>query len=180
MAESIQTKNNKPAFSARDIAYMAIMVVLLEAGKIALDWAPNIELVSFMLIMFTLYFGWKVIPVVLVFATIECLRFGFGPWTLTYYYIWGILVAAVMLTKKTGRSFGKHSVWFFSILSAVFGLLFGAFSAIYTLFFGGFKVMVSWWIAGIVFDLIHCVSNFVICAVLFVPVDKLFSKIRFQ
>lgn len=172
----ITTNNGK--FSARDIAYMAIMAVLLEVGKVALDWAPNIELVSFMLIIFTLYFGWKVIPPVLVFATIECLRFGFGPWTLTYYYVWGILVCVVMLTKRFGMNLGKGKIWFYSILSALFGLFFGAFCSIYTLAFGGFKVMVSWWIAGLVYDLIHCVANFAICAALFIPVNKVMQKVR--
>lgn len=179
MAEITVKEKKRQQLGARDIAYMAMMAVLLEVGKIALDWAANIEIVSFLLIIFTLYFGWKVIPPVLIFATIECLRFGFGPWTVTYYYVWGILVAAVLLTKKFGRSLKKGSVLFYSILSGLFGLLFGGFCSLYTLVLGGFKVMIAWWISGIVFDLIHCAGNFVICLVLFYPVNKAMSKIHF-
>ncbi|MGI6072112.1 MAG: hypothetical protein ACOX75_03740 [Lachnospiraceae bacterium] len=177
MANEIKTNGNTRKagyFKAIDIAYMAIMVVLLEAGKRALDALPNIEVVSFMIIIFTLFFEWKVIPVTLVFATLECIYFGFGPWTVTYYYVWPILVVVVMLTRKIGN----RNVFFYSILSGLFGLFFGALCAIYTLFVGGLKVMISWWIAGLMYDVVHCVGNFVICLILFHPVNKVLSKLR--
>ena len=45
------------------------------------------------------------------------------------------------------------------------------------LFSGGLGFAVSWWISGIPFDISHCVGNFVIALVLFVPLRELLEKL---
>ncbi len=36
----------------------------------------------------------------------------------------------------------------------------------------------AWWVSGIPFDIVHCLSNFVICLVLFKPLSRGLSRIR--
>ena len=38
-------------------------------------------------------------------------------------------------------------------------------------------MMVSSFVAGIPFDLTHCIGNFVVCLVLFKPLNMLFTRI---
>ena len=66
---------------------------------------------------------------------------------------------------------------FWAILAAAYGLGFGFFCAIPYLFIGGLKTAVSWWIAGIPYDLIHAVSNFTLMLVLFRPLYKAMEKL---
>ena len=62
--------------------------------------------------------------------------------------------------------------------AGVFGLIFGALCAIPYFFIGGWSTAVSWWVAGIPHDIIHCVSNVVITLVLFPPLRKALSKLK--
>jgi energy-coupling factor transport system substrate-specific component len=63
------------------------------------------------------------------------------------------------------------------MLSGVFGLLFGALCGIADIFMGGLAYAVTKWTSGILFDIFHCVGNFVIALLLFVPSRNLLSKL---
>ena len=73
---SIQKQSN--GLTARDITIMALMVAIIEVSKVALAQIPNVELTSFWIIMFTLYFGPRIFYVIPVFILIEGLMYGFG------------------------------------------------------------------------------------------------------
>jgi hypothetical protein len=164
----------RKGWSARDIAVTGTMVALLEISKRALDLLPKIELVTFLFIMFTLFYGWKTLAAALAFATFECVYFGFGPWTLTYYYVWPVLIFLVMAARKKGRT-----EWlFYATLSGAYGLFFGYLCSLYTLVLSGPKVQFAWWVAGIPYDIVHCIGNFIICLVLFKPMHTLMASLR--
>lgn len=165
---------NKKRWSARDIAVTGTMVALLEISKRALDLLPNIELVSFLFIMFTLFYGRKTLAAAMAFATFECVYFGFGPWTLTYYYVWPVLILLVLAARKKGRTGGL----FYATLSGAYGLLFGYLCSLYTLVLSGPRVQFAWWVAGIPYDITHCIGNFFICLVLFKPMHSLMASLR--
>ena len=107
--------------TVRDITLIGMMVAVIEVCKAALSFLPNIELTTFWLILFTLYFGRKILLVIPVFILIEGCIYGFGLWWVMYLYMWPLLVLLVWILKKHG------SVWFFSTLSGLFGLFFGVF-----------------------------------------------------
>ena len=50
--------------SIKDITIIAMMVAIIEVCKISLSFLPNIELTTFWLIIFTLYFGRKILCIV--------------------------------------------------------------------------------------------------------------------
>ena len=58
-------------FSVKDIALIGAMIAVIEVCKAVLSFMPNIELTTFWLIMFTLYFGRKVLAVVPAFILVE-------------------------------------------------------------------------------------------------------------
>lgn len=156
--------------TTRDIATIGVMVATIEAGKHALTFLPNVELVSLLIILYTLYFGKKVIYAILAFVLLEGCWYGFGIWWIMYLYVWPLLALLTYLFRK------QESVWFFSILSGAFGLCFGAFCSIPYLIFGGVHTAFAWWVAGIPYDIVHCISNFVLCMVLFVPLRNVLKR----
>ena len=66
--------------TVNDIAQRGVMIALIEVSKLALQGIPNIELTSFWLIMFTLYFCAKVLYVIPAFIILEGCIYGFGIW----------------------------------------------------------------------------------------------------
>lgn len=66
---------NKSSWSltVRDVAYIGIMIATLEAAKLSLSFIPNVELVTFLLILYTLAFGKKVLYAAFAFVGVECL-----------------------------------------------------------------------------------------------------------
>lgn len=156
--------------NVKNIALLGVMIAILEVAKNVLAFLPNVELVSLLIILYALYLGKRVFFVVPAFVLIEGCIYGFGLWWIMYLYTWPLLAVLAMLFKK------QDSVWFWSILSGIFGLFYGALSSIPYLFLGGFQTAFSWWIAGIPFDIIHCVSNFVLCLILFKPLRNVMRR----
>lgn len=156
--------------STRDIAMVGVMIASVEVAKISLSFLPNIELVTLLLILYTLFFGSKIIYVVFSFVLIEGCLYGFGIWWLMYLYIWPLLVLLTRLFRK------QQSIWFWSVFSGIYGLFFGALCSIVYFFIGGVHTAFAWWISGIPSDLIHGISNFILCFVLFRPLKNALKR----
>lgn len=156
----------------KELVLMGMMVAMLEAAKTALAFIPNVELVSLFIILFTLFFEKKTIYVIEVFVLIEGILHGFGIWWVMYLYAWPLLSFVTWLFRK------QKSVWVFALISGVFGLSFGALCSIPYFFVGGIQTAFSWWIAGIPYDMIHGVSNFILCMVLFLPLRNAMEKLK--
>ena len=166
--------------TTKDIALIGMMVALIEVCKVALMGIPNVELTTFLIIMFSIYFGKKIFFVIPVFILIEGTMFGFGIWWVMYLYMWPSLAIIAMKFKNMDSVFG----W--SILSGIFGLLFGFFCAIPYVVTGTFDGGIinglyagfTFWIAGIPWDLVHGIANFIIMLVLYKPVQNVMVKLR--
>ena len=159
----------KPAL--RDLVVLALLGSLMFASQVVMASLPNVHIVAVLLIVTTLYFRWRALYAVFVFALLEGLIYGFGIWWVSYLYTWPLLVAATVLL---GRS---ESPLFWAVIAGIFGLCFGALCALPYLLAGGWAAAVSYWIAGIPFDLIHCASNFATTLVLFRPLYRVMGRL---
>ena len=156
--------------TTKQIAIYAMLLAILFAAKRILDMVPNVELITLLFIIYARHIGKWAYLLAVAFTGLECFVWGIHNWVIMYLYAWPLLITIVLLTKKRG------SRMFYAILAAAFGLFFGMLCSIPYIVTSGLKAAIAWWIAGIPFDLIHCVSNFIICLVLFTPLDKLFAK----
>lgn len=166
-----QTDHKAAGSSARTVAELAMMLALIEAAKRALDFLPNVELVTFLFLVFTILRGKKVILVSFAFTFAETLVFGSGIWVVMYLYVWPLEILLVHLLHQRFPK-DEEGYWWYCVLAALFGLSFGAFCTVPYWILGGPKTAIAWWIAGIPMDILHGVSNFVLCLVLFRPVMK--------
>lgn len=168
-------KNTK--VSAIDIALVGMMVAMLNVFKWILSILPNIEVTTFLIVMFTLFFKKKMYLVLPAFILIEGILYGFGIWWVMYLYIWPLLALITWIFKK------NDSTLLWAIIAGVFGLSYGficsipyfVLGAIDGGFMGGVSSAITWWITGIPFDLVHGVANFIIMLVLYRPVRKVMN-----
>jgi len=164
--------------AAQDAATVGIMIAVIEVLKLFMQGLPNIEMTSFLIILFTLRFGRLAVYAVPAFILIEGMLYGFGLWWVMYLYAWPLLAAVTHAFARVDSAF------FWAIVSGAFGLLFGLLCAIPYFFIGfagggamqGLTQMFAWWVAGIPFDLIHGVSNFAIMLALYRPISDLLRR----
>lgn len=172
----------KRKLTIADITTIGVMVAVIEVCKMTLLSIPNVELTSFWIILFTLYFGWRMLFVIPVFILIEGSMFGFGIWWVMYLYAWPLLALLAWLGRK------QDSAVYFSILSGAFGIFFGLFCSIPYFFIGltdggvvnGITTALTWWVAGIPWDIVHGISNFVLMMILYRPVKMVMNKVPMQ
>ncbi len=155
----------------KDLALMGMMTALIFVGKESLSFLPNIEVVSLLIILYTLTIGWRVLYVIYAFVLLQGLLYGFGLWFIMYLYVWTLLAAVIRLLRHT------DSAIVFALVSGIYGLLFGALCAIPYFFIGGPSTVLAWWVAGIPYDLLHGGGNFIVCLLLYRPLRSIFKRI---
>lgn len=159
--------------SLKRITRIALFSAILYISKIALEFLPNIELVSFLTIMFALVFGAEAFFVVTVFNLFEMIQWGVGTWLISYFYVWPLLVLITLLLKKIVKE--EFLVW--AIVSGMFGLVFGTLFSVLYLFID-VRYAQAYWLSGLPWDIVHCLGNFVIMLILGKPVYKVLTKLR--
>ena len=173
-------EKSKWKLTAKDVALVGMMVAVIELCKVVLMGIPNVELTTFWIIMFSLYFGNKVFFAVPVFILLEGTLFGFGLWWVMYLYVWPLLAILARIMHKMETAVG----W--AILAGAFGLLYGLFCSIPYVVIGaadggilaGLQAGFAWFVSGIPFDIIHGISNFVLMLILYRPVKAVMDKTK--
>lgn len=159
-------------FTVTDIANVAMMVATIEGGKLALSSLPNIEVVSLFIIVYTCFFGNITLLAVAIFVLIEGFLYGIGWWFYSYVIAWPILFWLVKIFRK------KADHVTMAMVSGVFGFSFGLICELpYALMFGT-RSAFSWWVAGIPFDIVHGIGNFVLCLLLYKPLMTALKTVR--
>ncbi len=156
----------------KDIVIIGMMSAILIAVQVALNFIPNIELVSLLIILYTLIFGRKAIYIIYVFVALEGFLYGFGLWWINYLYVWTILFFVVLILRKLRSPF----LW--AVISGFYGLSFGALCSIPYFITGGIPSGFAYWISGIPFDIAHGIGNFAVALVLFYPLYYMLDKIN--
>ena len=155
------------------VALSGILGAILLVGQIALAPLPNIEIVSVLVVLFTLVLGKYVAYTLSVFILLEGLVYGFGLWWFSYLYIWTILAIITFFFRKMESSLG----W--ALICGFYGLLFGTLTSFPTFVLSGFAVGVAYILSGIPFDLIHAVANFLLAFLLLPVLRKLLEKLTY-
>ena len=163
----------KRKLSVAEIVIYGMMGGVMVAAKEILAWLPNIELVTVLIITYTVVMKKRAIIPTYVFVLLEILLYGFGLWSFTYLYIWLILVVAVLVLDKCGNSL--ESVIVVAVLAGTYGLMYGLLSAFPTLIVSGPKAAWGYFISGIVYDIGHCVGNVLTTLILYKPLRKLLT-----
>lgn len=161
-------KNRMPLV---EVVLFGILGALTFGVKVVMAPLPNIEPVSLMVMLFAVVFGLKGLYPVFIYVMLEILVYGLGTWNIMYLYIWPMLAIVAFLLRKM-----RHPLTW-AMLSGVFGLLFGLLCSPVDMFIGGLGYALSKWSMGVMFDIFHCIGNFVIALLAFVPLRKLLTQL---
>ena len=164
--------SKKNGLSLGETVLFGMLGALMFALQVVMAPLPNIEPVSLLTMLFAVTFGWKSLYCIYTFVAMEVLFHGIGLWNINYLYIWTVLAVPAIMLRKMEPALG----W--ALLSAVFGLAFGALCGIVDVFIGGFGYAAAKWVSGIPFDLLHCGGNFAIALVLWKPLRTLLDKLK--
>ena len=123
----------------REIVIYGILSAVLLAAQVSLGFLPNIEIVTLLILVYTLVFRKKVFFIIYIFVFLEGLIYGFGLWWINYLYVWSIQALITLLFRK------NDSVWFWSILSGIYGITFGALCTIPYFAIGGISGAFAYW-----------------------------------
>ena len=157
----------------RKITRIALLSAILYVSKVALEFLPNVELVSLLTVLYTLVFGKEAFLIVTVFNLFELIQWGFGTWWVSYLYVWPLLVLITLLLKKIIKE--EFLIW--SVVSGLFGLIFGSlFAVVYLPVDPAYAL--AYWISGLPWDVWHGVCNFVLMLVIGKPLYLLLKKIK--
>ncbi len=149
---------------------LTFLGVLMYVSQVIMSQLPNIELVSLLTIFIARKFGLKSLVSVYIFVGCEILTYGLSMWVVNYLYIWAILALVVCLVRKI------DSQILYTLISGVFGLLFGILCSVPYFFIGGFAYGIANIVSGLGFDMIHGVGNIVLTFLLYKPVTKVLEK----
>ena len=157
----------------RKITRIALLSAILYVSKVALEFLPNVELVSLLTVLYTLVFGKEAFLIVTVFNLFELIQWGFGTWWVSYLYVWPLLVLITLLLKRVIKE--EFLIW--SVVSGLFGLIFGSLFAIVYLPVDPAYAL-AYWISGLPWDVWHGVCNFVLMLAIGKPLYLLLKKVR--
>lgn len=157
--------------NVKELVLIALLSALLLVSQVALAFLPNMEVVSLLVILYTLFFKKKTLYIIYIFAILEGLVYGFGTWWIMYLYVWTILWGITMFLKE------EKSPVIWAFISGFFGLFFGTLCSVPYFFIGGVAMGFSWIAAGLMADVIHGIGNFVAALLLFKPLYTAFEKV---
>ena len=138
----------------------ALLAALLVAAKEVLAALPNIEVVTLLIVVYTVVYRSRALVPIYLFIAIEAVINPYISIILMYLYVWAILWGLVMLLP---RRILPPPVYM--LIGGLYGLAFGALCApAQALMFSlDFEGMVAWIVAGLPFDITHAISGFVSC-----------------
>ena len=155
----------------RDIVLIGLFSAIVTAGKLALSFIPNVEIVTLLFIIYTLSLGLRrSLLISIVFVTTEILLYGFSTWILGYYILWPMLI---IITSIISRKF--NSEYIYAAIAGVFGLTFGIYFSIIESFFYGWAYGLTYWVRGIPWDIVHGGANYVLTLTLLKPLTDILN-----
>lgn len=151
------------------ITFVATYIALTYGLQVALASVPNVETVTLFLIIagVQLPLGLSLL-VGVAFTSLELITYGFGDWALLYLIAWSLLIIISLLTRKLIQKCWPVAI----VIGSLFGFGFGSMDALTKGMLYGLSGLYAYWISGLIFDLIHGVSNFLIILFCYLPVSK--------
>ncbi len=163
---------------SRRISVLAIMVALLVVGKLALTMIPNVEVVSILCAIFSFAFGFICVIPTTLFCLILGIYWGFNVWVIAYLLHFNLLCVVFALLGKKKIDNPIIVALIAAVLTFGFGVLDGVLVTVLLGFETFIQRFLAYYLNGVVFVVIHIVSNFVIFLTVFKPLSMLITNLK--
>jgi len=163
--------------TVRETAVFGMLGALMYASKVLMEVAPNVHLLGVFTIAITVVYRKKALYPIYTYILLMGLFSGFATWWIPHLYLWLVLWGATMLLPQNMPKKVRPIVYM--IVNACHGFLFGTlYAPAQAILFGlNFEKMIAWIIAGLPWDFVHGVSNF-ICGLLIVPIITVLQRLE--
>ena len=147
------------------------------ASKVLMEVAPNVHLLGVFTIAITVVYRKKALYPIYTYILLMGLFGGFATWWIPHLYLWTILWGVTMLLPQNMPRRVKPIVYM--IVNAGHGFLYGTlYAPAQAILFGlNFEKTLAWIAAGLPWDFVHGVSNF-ICGMLIVPIINVLQRLE--
>jgi energy-coupling factor transport system substrate-specific component len=169
--------------TTKNVVLTGFLAAALTAGKLALAFVPNVEIVTVLILVYATVFGFRAVFAVLIFCTVEILLYGFGTWVYLYYIYWSALcaIACVLLKRPRPVAAAIYAVimtFLFGIIDTVINVVFAALAGVprYQLL----NLFIGYYARGIWFCAVHIVSNALVVSALYRPLVAAISKLSLK
>ena len=168
---------NNIKYATYNIAVIGLLSALLVTGKYVLQFIPNVEIVSSLIIVFTCTLGLKrTFPAVLVFCLLDNLLYPFSIFvTIQYFFHWPLLCILTKLIIRNNKPNLKYNI-VFVIYIAFMSFLFCLETPMINEIFNISKFIPTL-VSGIPFMIPMLISGVVVITVLYLPLCKTINKV---
>lgn len=163
--------------TVRETAVFGMLGALMYASKVLMEVAPNVHLLGVFTIAITVVYRKKALYPIYTYILLNGLFSGFATWWIPYLYLWLVLWGVTMLLPQNMPKKVKPIVYM--IVNAGHGFLYGTlYAPAQAILFGlNFEKTIAWIVAGLPWDFVHGVSNF-ICGLLIVPIINVLQRLE--
>lgn len=153
----------------REIAIFGMLGSIMYASKFVMELLPNVHLLGVFTVAFTVVYRKKALYPIYTYVILNGIFCGFATWWIPYLYVWTVLWGTVMLLPRNMPK--KIRPFVYMAVCAAHGFLFGTlYAPAQALLFGlSFRGMIAWIAAGLPWDFLHGISNF-LCGILIMPI----------
>lgn len=153
----------------REITIFSMLGAVMYVSKIVMEFLPNVHLLGVFTIAFTVIYRKKALYPVYIFVLLLGMFNGFNAWWIPHLYLWTVLWAATMLLPVNMPK--KVRTIAYMLINAAHGFLYGTlYAPAQAVMFGlDFEKTIAWIVAGLPWDAVHGISNFV-CGLLIIPI----------
>lgn len=154
---------------------IALLTSLVSVGRLSFSFLPNVQPMTVLLVCITLYYGWKNgLAVSFLSVVLTNIYLGMGPWTLAQFVAYAVLIGLTHLLKKSYESIPAPVL---QIYVGFLGMLYGLVISLVQAPFFGWNIFVPYYLAGLVYDLLHAGGNMIFFALLYPIVMRLFNRL---
>jgi len=169
---------SKPRLDLRHLVIFAMLGALMFGSKQALEFLPNVELVSTLTMVYTLVYRRQALIPIYLFVFLEGALWGFSTWWIPYLYLWLILWGMTMLLPQLMPLWLRVPVC--AGVCGLFGLAYGTLYApfqCYAFLGGDWKRTLTWIAVGFPWDVTHAIGNLAL-GTLIVPLTALLQRLE--
>ena len=160
----------------REVAIFAVLGAIMCSTKVAMEIIPNVHLLGVFIVAFTVKYRAKALFPIYLYVIANGFRegfelFGWLPETYLWLVLWGMVM---LLPKKMPK---RVAPIVYMTVAGLHGLAFGTlYAPVYAALMGfGWDRTWMWIVAGLPFDIIHAVSNFIL-GTLIMPIITILRK----
>ncbi len=150
---------------------------IMYISDIMMEFLPNVHMVGALVVVYTIVYRWYALIPIYIYAFLNGLFAGFGPWWIGYLYIWTILWGATMLVPQ---NLGKKAKLVFHVaICSLHGFLFGVlYLPVQAIFISSDPAFLKmWWSVGfITADIYQGIGNLIFGILLIYPLSRILGK----